>query len=131
MTKVRRAGIALVAAAVVAVAAVGGGTAASEQARTVTIGWAYDSVGSMAPFDGPALATAKSHIATVNKKSPIKLRLLTCDTQAEIGRIWDGLVVGGKPQQSGWLRDRYGLCRQIVPRRSGELTAGTGPAPRG
>jgi branched-chain amino acid transport system substrate-binding protein len=81
MTKVGKAALALAAVAVVAVAVVSGGSAASEQAKTVTIGWAYDSVGAMAPFDGPALATAKSHIAAVNKKSPIKLRLLTCNTQ--------------------------------------------------
>ena len=41
-----------------------------------------------------------------------------CDTQAEIDRIWDRLVVGGTPQQCGWLRDGYGLCWQIVPGRS-------------
>jgi branched-chain amino acid transport system substrate-binding protein len=81
MTKIGKATLALVAVAVVAVAVVSGGSAASEQAKTVTIGWAYDSTGSMAPFDGPALATAKSHIAAVNKKSSIKLRLITCNTQ--------------------------------------------------
>jgi branched-chain amino acid transport system substrate-binding protein len=81
MRNLGRALVALAAVAVVAVAVVGGGTAASEQAKTVTIGWAYDSVGSMAPFDGPALATAKAHITAVNKTSPIKLRLLTCNTQ--------------------------------------------------
>ena len=67
MMKLRRATLALVAVAVVAVAVVGGGSASSEQAKTLTIGWAYDGVGNMAPFDGPALATAKSHIATINK----------------------------------------------------------------
>jgi branched-chain amino acid transport system substrate-binding protein len=81
MRNLGRALVALTALAVVAVAVVGGGTAASEQAKTVTIGWAYDSVGSMAPFDGPALATAKSHIAAVNKTSSTKLRLVTCNTQ--------------------------------------------------
>ena len=86
MKNVRRAALALAAVAVVAVAVVGGGTAASEQAKTVTIGWAYDGVGSMAPFDGPALATAKSHIAAVNKKSSTKLRLITCNTQGNKGR---------------------------------------------
>jgi branched-chain amino acid transport system substrate-binding protein len=35
----------------------------------------------MAPFDGPALATAKTRIAEVNKSSAIKLRLITCNTQ--------------------------------------------------
>ena len=87
MTKAGRAGLALAAVAVVAVAVVSGGAAASEQAKTVTIGWAYDGVGSMAPFDGPALATAKSHIAAVNKKSSTKLRLITCNTQGNKGPI--------------------------------------------
>ena len=81
MKNVRRATLTLVATAIAAVAVVGGGTAASEQTSTVTIGWAYDGVGAMAPFDGPALATAKGHIATVNKRSATKLRLITCNTQ--------------------------------------------------
>lgn len=41
-----------------------------------------------------------------------------CDTQAEIDRYWDRLSEGGDPhaQQCGWLKDRYGLSWQIVPR---------------
>jgi branched-chain amino acid transport system substrate-binding protein len=81
MKNVRRAALALAAVAVVAVAVVGGGTAASEQANTVTIGWAYDGVGAMAAYDGPALATAKERIKAVNKTSATKLRLITCNTQ--------------------------------------------------
>ena len=81
MKKLRRAMLALVAVAVVAAAVVGGGSASSEQAKTLTIGWAYDGVGNMAPFDGPALATAKSHIAAINKAGGTKVKLLTCNTQ--------------------------------------------------
>jgi branched-chain amino acid transport system substrate-binding protein len=81
MKKVRRATLALVAAAIAAIAVVGGSTAASEQANTVTIGWAYDGVGAMAPFDGPALAAAKTRIAQVNRTNRTKLRLITCNTQ--------------------------------------------------
>jgi len=81
MKKVRRTTLALVAAAIAAVAVVGGGTAASEQATTVTIGWAYDGIGAMAPFDGPALAAAKTRVAQVNRTSATKLRLITCNTQ--------------------------------------------------
>ena len=81
MRNVRRATLALVAVAIAAVAVAGGGTAASEQARTVTIGWAYDGVGAMAPFDGPALAAAKTRINQVNRTSRTKLRLITCNTQ--------------------------------------------------
>ena len=51
--------------------------------------------------------------------------ILACDTQAEIDRIWNGLATGGTPQQCGWLRDRYGLSWQVVPRRLGELIGGT------
>ena len=49
MTKVGKAALALAAVAVVAVAIVSGGSAAPQQTRTVTIGWAYDGVGAMAP----------------------------------------------------------------------------------
>lgn len=49
---------------------------------------------------------------------------LFCDTQEEIDRIWDGLLEGGTAEQCGWLRDRYGLCWQIVPRRLAELVDG-------
>jgi branched-chain amino acid transport system substrate-binding protein len=79
MTKVGKAALAFVAAAVVAVAVVTGGSAAPQ--KTVTIGWAYDGVGNMAAYDGPALATAKERIKAVNKSSATKLRLITCNTQ--------------------------------------------------
>jgi branched-chain amino acid transport system substrate-binding protein len=68
-------GVAAVAATVVAV------SAASPQQDAVVIGWAYDSTGSMAPFDGPALATARDRIRQVNRGSGVNLRLITCNTQ--------------------------------------------------
>jgi predicted 3-demethylubiquinone-9 3-methyltransferase (glyoxalase superfamily) len=46
-----------------------------------------------------------------------------CADQAELDRIWDALLEGGKAEQCGWLVDRYGLCWQIVPKRLGELMA--------
>jgi predicted 3-demethylubiquinone-9 3-methyltransferase (glyoxalase superfamily) len=45
-----------------------------------------------------------------------------CDDQAEVDRLWAALTVdGGKPVQCGWLKDKYGLSWQIVPRRLPEL----------
>ena len=43
---------------------------------------------------------------------------VSCDTQAEIDHDWERLSEGGdpKPQQCGWLKDRYGLSWQVVPR---------------
>jgi branched-chain amino acid transport system substrate-binding protein len=83
MTRARKAVLALVAVALVAAAVVAVGSASSQQGtRTVTIGYAYDSLGAMAPFDGPALATAKTRISQVNRGGGnIRLRLLTCNTQ--------------------------------------------------
>jgi predicted 3-demethylubiquinone-9 3-methyltransferase (glyoxalase superfamily) len=43
-------------------------------------------------------------------------------TQAELDTLWDKLLAGGgQPQACGWLKDRFGLCWQIVPRRLMEL----------
>jgi predicted 3-demethylubiquinone-9 3-methyltransferase (glyoxalase superfamily) len=47
--------------------------------------------------------------------------IVECDHQAEIDRLWDALSKGGTVEQCGWLRDRYGLCWQIVPRLLGEM----------
>ena len=79
MTKAGKAVLALAAVAVVAVAAVGGGSAAPQ--KTVTIGWAYDGIGNMAAYDGPALVTAQQRVAQLNKTSATKLRIITCNTQ--------------------------------------------------
>ena len=47
--------------------------------------------------------------------------IVECETQAEIDRLWDALKEGGATEQCGWLRDRWGLSWQIIPRRLGEL----------
>ena len=47
-----------------------------------------------------------------------------CADQAEVDRYWDGLLAGGgQPSQCGWLKDRYGLSWQIVPRALPRLLA--------
>jgi predicted 3-demethylubiquinone-9 3-methyltransferase (glyoxalase superfamily) len=46
-----------------------------------------------------------------------------CDSQAEIDYYWRRLADGGDPaaRRCGWLKDRYGLCWQVVPRVLPEL----------
>ena len=46
-----------------------------------------------------------------------------CDTQDEIDRYWERLSEAGdsKAQQCGWLKDRYGVSWQVVPRGMGEM----------
>ena len=47
--------------------------------------------------------------------------VVNCKTQAEVDRFWKKLSAGGKEVQCGWLKDKYGLCWQIVPTIFGEL----------
>src|SRR5215210_1731019 len=59
-------------------------TTAAEETGPITIGWAFDSSGQMAPFDGPALAAAKIRVDQVNAEGGVdgrELRIETCDTQ--------------------------------------------------
>jgi predicted 3-demethylubiquinone-9 3-methyltransferase (glyoxalase superfamily) len=42
--------------------------------------------------------------------------VVNCDTQTEVDGYWDKLLPGGKPQQCGWLTDRFGVSWQIVPK---------------
>jgi predicted 3-demethylubiquinone-9 3-methyltransferase (glyoxalase superfamily) len=43
--------------------------------------------------------------------------MIPCDTQEEIDYYWDKLTAaGGQPVQCGWLKDKYGLSWQVVPR---------------
>ena len=51
--------------------------------------------------------------------------VVNCDDQAEVDRYWNALLQGGAAEQCGWLKDRYGLSWQIVPKVLGELMGST------
>ncbi|HET6436817.1 MAG TPA: VOC family protein [Anaeromyxobacter sp.] len=57
--------------------------------------------------------------------------LVNCDDQAEVDRFFEALSAGGTVEQCGWLRDRYGLCWQIVPTALGEMMRGSDGAGAG
>jgi len=54
--------------------------------------------------------------------------VVECDDQAEVDRYWEALLEGGQESQCGWLKDRFGLSWQIVPKRLQELLDGPDPA---
>ena len=48
-----------------------------------------------------------------------------CDNQDELDQYWSKLTAGGDPkaQQCGWLKDKYGVSWQIVPRMIAKMMA--------
>jgi predicted 3-demethylubiquinone-9 3-methyltransferase (glyoxalase superfamily) len=55
--------------------------------------------------------------------------VVDCDDQAEVDRYWDALVEGGGSHgPCGWLKDRFGLSWQVVPREMGDYLNGPDPA---
>lgn len=55
--------------------------------------------------------------------------VVNCRSQEEVDHYWDRLSQGGdeKAQQCGWLKDRYGVSWQIVPKQLIELLTDPDP----
>ena len=53
---------------------------------------------------------------------------ITCETQEEIDRYWEQLTAdGGEEGPCGWLKDRFGLSWQVVPKGMEEVFNGPDP----
>lgn len=62
-----------------------------------------------------------SHPHQFNFNEAISLVVMT-DDQLETDHLWNNLISdGGRPSRCGWLKDRYGVSWQIVPKRLIEL----------
>lgn len=58
--------------------------------------------------------------------------VVNCDSQEEVDTLWRQLTAGGgAPSRCGWLKDRFGLSWQIVPRIMGTLLQDPDPAKAG
>ena len=48
--------------------------------------------------------------------------VIDCADQDEVDHYWNSLTAdGGEEGNCGWLKDKYGLSWQVVPKRMGEL----------
>ena len=51
---------------------------------------------------------------------------IDCEDQAEVDRYWEALVAGGgEPSVCGWLKDRFGVSWQVVPKVMSEFLNGS------
>jgi predicted 3-demethylubiquinone-9 3-methyltransferase (glyoxalase superfamily) len=55
------------------------------------------------------------------KFTPAISFFVNCETQAEVDELWDKLCAGGETMQCGWLKDKFGVSWQIIPKALGEL----------
>lgn len=53
--------------------------------------------------------------------------MVYCDTQEEIDNYWDKLSSVPEAEQCGWLKDKYGVSWQIVPRDMEEMMMSSTP----
>lgn len=53
---------------------------------------------------------------------------VNCEDQSEVDHFWNALIAdGGEESMCGWLKDKYGLSWQIIPKQLGELMGGPDP----
>lgn len=51
-----------------------------------------------------------------------------CEDQKEVDYFWNKLSAVPEAEQCGWLKDKYGLSWQIIPKQLGELMGDPDPA---
>ncbi|MFG6116151.1 VOC family protein [Halobacillus sp. MO56] len=65
-----------------------------------------------------AMDSARNHDFSFNEAISF---MVYCDTQEEIDYYWEKLSAVPESEQCGWLKDKYGVSWQIVPRAMEEM----------
>src|SRR5438128_1425493 len=55
------------------------------------------------------------------KFSPAISFFVNCETQEEVDDLWEKLSEGGQKERCGWLKDKFGVSWQIIPKALGEM----------
>lgn len=71
-----------------------------------------------------AMDSSREHNFTFNEAISL---CVECGSQEEVDHYWGSLSAVPEAEQCGWLKDRFGLSWQIVPRRLGELMSDPDP----
>ncbi|MEI3605436.1 VOC family protein [Pseudogracilibacillus sp. SE30717A] len=69
-----------------------------------------------------AMDSAQDHKFSFNEAISF---MVYCDTQEEIDDYWDKLSAVPEAEQCGWLKDKYGVSWQIVPREMEKMMGGS------
>ena len=56
--------------------------------------------------------------------------VISCDNQEELDYFWNRLTEGGEEGKCGWMKDKFGVSWQIVPKILGELMSDQEKAPK-
>ena len=67
-----------------------------------------------------AMDSARAHMFNFNEAVSL---MVYADDQQELDRYWNALTAVPAAEQCGWLKDRYGVSWQIVPREMDEMLA--------
>lgn len=59
--------------------------------------------------------------------SPAISFFVSCETQEEVDRLWEQLSAGGEKQPCGWLKDKFGVSWQVIPKILGQLLGDKDP----
>lgn len=57
--------------------------------------------------------------------------VVDCEDQEEVDELWKKLTDGGKAGPCGWLKDRFGIPWQVVPKQLDELLGSSDPEKAG
>jgi predicted 3-demethylubiquinone-9 3-methyltransferase (glyoxalase superfamily) len=94
------------------------GTPGASPGDTLTVEFELDGVRFTGLNGGPQFTFSEA----------VSFQVETAD-QAETDRYWDALLAdGGEESVCGWLKDRFGLSWQVVPRQLTALTTDPDPA---